>query len=247
VVSVAPLRLHAAGSLRAALDDVVAALGVPVEASYGPSGLLRERIAAGEPCDLFASANMDHSAAIARERGLPVVPFARNRLCGLARPGFAVTTETLPERMLDPAVRLGTSTPGADPSGDYAFAAFARAEAIRPGARAALQAKALRLSGGRDSPSPPPRRNAYAWLIETRADLILTYRTNALAAVAELPGASLVPLPESLAVGAEYGLVVLGERLGAARLGLFILSPPGQAILARHGFEAPAQPKESTR
>jgi hypothetical protein len=36
----------------------------------------------------------------------------------------------------------------ADPAGDYAVEAFRRAEAIRPGSRAALEAKAPRLAGG---------------------------------------------------------------------------------------------------
>jgi ABC-type molybdate transport system substrate-binding protein len=244
----APLRLLAAGSLRAALEEVAQAFrersGGAVATVFAPSGLLRQRIAGGEPADVFASANMAHPLMLARERGLPVVLFARNRLCALARPGLAVTTETLLETMLDPSVRLGISTPRADPSGDYAVASFARADALRPGAEAALLAKALRLTGGPDSLPAPPGRNLYAWVIESRADLFLTYCTNAMAAAAELPGARPVPLPEALAVGADYGLVVLGDRPAAARLGLFILSPEGQRILARHGFEAPTEPKE---
>lgn len=239
-----PVRLAAAGSLRAALEEASAAFtaasGVPVERRYGASGLLRERIAAGEAADVFASANMAHPRALAAGAGRSVVLFARNRLCALAAPGEPATTETLLERMLAPAVRLGTSTPGADPSGDYAFAAFARAEALRPGARAALEAKALTLTGGRDSPAPPPGQSAYAWhLAEGRADLFLTYCSNTHPAAAAVPGARVVALPEALAVGAEYGLVVLGERPEAARLALFLLSPPGQAVLARHGFGAP--------
>ncbi len=39
-------------------------------------------------------------------------------------------------------------------------------------------------------------------------------------------------------------MVVQGKGPAAARPGLFILAPAGQVILARHGFEAPALPKE---
>jgi ABC-type molybdate transport system substrate-binding protein len=244
-----PLRLHAAGSLRAALTDVLdahrAAHGIGTNAVFGASGLLRERLAGGEASDVFASANMQHPAALAEARRLPVVLFSRNRLCGLARPGLTVTTETLLDRMLDPSVRLATSTPRADPSGDYAFESFARAEALRPGARTALEAKALLLVGGPNSPRPPEGRNAYAWLLDGQADLVLTYCTNATAAAAELRGATIVALPEALAVGADYGMVVLSDRPEAARLALFILSPAGQGILGRHGFEAPTRPMES--
>ena len=101
----------------------------------------------------------------------PVVLFARNRLCALVRPGLSVTRETLLERMLDPQVKLGTSTPKADPSGDYAFEAFRKAEASAE-ARTALEAKALQLTGGAASAAPPAGRSPYGWHIaEGRADI----------------------------------------------------------------------------
>ncbi|WP_431269130.1 molybdate ABC transporter substrate-binding protein [Dankookia sp. P2] len=242
-----PVRLLAAGSLRAAFTELLAGFrDAPVEAEYGPSGLLRHRIEAGAPADLFASADLGHPRALGEARGRPYVLFARNRLCALAAPGVVATPETLLDNMLDPAVRLGTSTPRADPSGDYAWAAFARAEALRPGAKARLEAKAIRLVGALDSPAPPPGepRSTYGWLIAGgAADLFLTYCTNAVVAAAEVPGARMVPLPPSLATGAEYGLILLDDRPEAARLALHILSPAGQAVLARHGFEAPLAPR----
>ena len=63
-----------------------------------------------------------------------MVLFARNRLCALVRPGLAVEPATLLDRMLDAAIKLGTSTPRADPSGDYAWEVFRKAEKIKPGA-----------------------------------------------------------------------------------------------------------------
>lgn len=78
-------------------------------------------------------------------------------------------------------------------------------------------------------------------LSDRQVDVFLMYCTNAAQAVRELPSLQVVPLPAPLAVGADYGLTVLtagnGER--AARLVSFILSPEGEAILARHGFTAP--------
>lgn len=249
-VQAEPLRLAAAGSLRAALSEVATAFaaspgGVPVTETYAPSGLLRQRIASGEGFDLFASANMAHPQALAETRRMPVVLFARNRLCALARPELEVTPQTLLARMLDPAIRLGTSTPRADPAGDYAFALFARAEAVRPGARAALEAKALTLTGGPDSARPPAGRDLYAWQFERgAADLFLTYCTNAVLALRADPRLQRVEVPEALAVFADYGMLLLEPRAEAARLALFILSPQGQMILDRHGFDAPGLPKE---
>ena len=117
--------LHAAGSLRAALTDLArefeAAGGGKVQAKFGPSGLLKDDIAGGAKAEVFASANMEHPQALATaKRSGPVVLFARNRLCALVRPGLDVTPASLLERMRDPALKLGTSTPKADPSGDYA-------------------------------------------------------------------------------------------------------------------------------
>ena len=100
--------LHAAGSLRAALTEVAnafeaAGLG-KVQAKFGASGLLKDEIATGAKAEVFASANMEHPQALAAEkRSGPVVLFARNRLCALARPGLEVTPASLLDRMLDSA------------------------------------------------------------------------------------------------------------------------------------------------
>ena len=56
--------LFAAGSLRPACTPLISQFtrmsGIDVKVEYGPAGLLRERIEAGEPCALFASANREH-------------------------------------------------------------------------------------------------------------------------------------------------------------------------------------------
>ena len=161
---------------------------------------------------------------------------------------FIEDPETLLAVMLDPAVRLGTSTPKADPSGDYAWEVFRRAEAVRPGNRERLEAKALKLTGNPEMPQPPTDRNVYAWhFAENRADLFLGYCTNAKAFETELPGARTIELPPELAVGAEYGLTVLEATAApraAAALAFYILSNDGQRILRKHGFDAPLLAKE---
>jgi molybdate transport system substrate-binding protein len=241
-----PVRLYAAGSLRAALEEVAQAFTeAKVEAVYGASGLLRERIAKGEPAEVFASANMEHPQALEKAgRGGPVKLFARNRLCGLTAPSVNVDTGSLLDRMLDPSVRLGTSTPKADPSGDYAWELFEKAERLRPGAFQTLSAKALKLVGGPDSPQAPPNRSLYGMLLsQGKADLFLAYCTNARQARTENPALRIVEVPAALAVGADYGLTVMkGARPQAERFAQFILSRPGQDILAKHGF-APGDPR----
>jgi molybdenum ABC transporter molybdate-binding protein len=241
-----PILLHAAGSLRGALNEVAAAFekssGLKVTAKYGASGTLREEIGRGEKAEVFASANMEHPLALAKDgKSGPVVLFARNQLCALVRPGLTVAPTSLLERMLDSHVKLGTSTPKADPSGDYAWDVFRKADALRPGTYATLTKKALQLTGSPSSVAAPADRNVYGMLVgQGRADLFLTYCTNALVAVKENPGQHMVALPEQLAVGADYGLTVMTTASPPAyRFAMFILSPDGQRILANHGFAAP--------
>jgi len=237
------VQLYAAGSLRAAMTEVVQAFnasgGPAVNATYGASGLLRERIEKGEPAEVFASADVGNPQALARAgRAAAPVVFVRNRLCALVAQGVEASSDGLLDRMLDPRVKLGTSTPKADPSGDYAWQLFEKAERLRPGAFKLLDAKALKLTGGPDSPPAPADRSIYGVMVaEQKADIFLTYCTNAMQAVREVPGARMIAVPESLAVGADYGLtIVTGAPAGARRFAEFVMSPSAQAIFARHGF-----------
>ena len=242
--------LYAAGSLRDALTEIArafeAAGGPAVRTKFGPSGLLKDEIAAGAPADVFASANMEHPQALAASgKGTPVILFTRNRLCALARPGLAVTPASLADVMLDANVKLGTSTPRADPSGDYAWEIFRRVDADRPGAFATLESKALQLVGGAVPTSPSSTRSPYVdFIAEGKADLFLAYCTSAVAAQKDMPGVQIVQLPAKLAVGAAYGLTVMKTAPpAAAEFALFVMSVEGQRTLAKHGFTAPALPQ----
>jgi molybdate transport system substrate-binding protein len=237
------VQLYAAGSLRAALTDVAKAFeaesGHRVEAKYGPSGLLKDEIAGGAKADVFASANMEHPQALsAASKSGPVLLFARNRLCALVKSGLKVDSASLLERMLDPAIKLGTSTPKADPSGDYAFEVFRKAETITSGAQAALEKKALQLMGNANSAVPPAGRLVYGWHIaEGRADIFLAYCTATRESQKQSPDQQIVELPENLSVGADYGLTVItGAPMAAEQFAQFVVSAAGQRILTSHGF-----------
>lgn len=245
------INLYAAGSLKAALADVARAFesgpgkGHVIMTTFAPSGLLRKRIEKGEPAHVFASANMKHPAALgqAGKTAGGVVPFATNKLCAIAQPGLAVTTVSLLATMLKPEIRVGTSTPKADPSGDYAFALFGKAEAIKAGAKAMLEAKALQLTGGPTSKKAPVGRNQYGWVMSTKqADIFLTYCTNAVLAKKDTADLQIVQVPAELSVGAKYGMVVMKDAsAGAKALADFITAPDGQKILSSYGFGPPSR------
>ena len=243
------LSVYAAGSLRAAFTELARAheqnTGVAVRMTFGASGLLKDRLAGGEVADVFASANMEHPQALAAAgRGEAVVPFARNALCLLGAPGFALQGRTVAQRLLDGDLRVGISTPKADPAGDYAFLLFERIESSRaagPGSAAALKARALQLTGGPQSPPPPPDRNVYAALMaEGRADVFVTYCTNAALARREQPTLQVLAIPEAINVAATYGAIVLRPVSPRAQAFMdLLLGPQGRAILAAQGFSSP--------
>ena len=241
-----PVQVYAAGSLRDALTEIArdheARTGQKVVLTFAASGLLRERIEQGAPAQVFASADTKHPQRLANQGQwqAPVI-FTRNTLCALAQSAVAVTPDTLLSTMLQPQVQLGISTPKADPAGDYAWALFQKADALQPGATARLEAKALQLTGGANSAQAPAGRNTYAWVMEqNRADVFLTYCTNAVAARAEVPSLQVVAVPEALQVGAAYGLTVrAGTPAQAQAFAQAVLQPPAQAEFRRLGFAAP--------
>lgn len=243
----AAVQVYAAGSLREALTliarDFEARTGQAVALTFGASGLLRERIERGEAAQVFASADMAQPQRLAASGGwqAPAV-FARNALCALTSDKVNAAPATLLGTLLRPGIRVGTSTPGTDPSGDYAWALFRKADEIQPGAYAALDAKALKLTGGADSPKPPPGRGTYAWIMEQRqADVFLTYCTNAAAAQKEAPWLRVVQLPPVLQVEAAYGVGVrTAAPPSAVQFAQALLAPPAQAVFKSLGFDAPS-------
>ena len=142
--------------------------------------------------------------------------------------------------MLDPAIKLGTSTPVADPSGDYAWQVFQRIE--QGGVADAfnrLSAQGATADRRAASPPPPPGpESVYGnWVAQGGADIFITYCTNATIAQREQPQLRVVAVPEAINVAASYGIAALD---GASKAGkefvAFVLGPRGQAILASHGF-----------
>ncbi len=242
----AAVQVYAAGSLREVLTAIAseheARTGQKISLTFGASGLLRERIEKGEPAQVFASADIDHPQRLAARGGwqAPVV-FTRNALCALTSDTITATPATLLATMLRPEVRVGISTPKADPAGDYAWALFGKADALQPGATARLEAKALKLTGGADSPKPPAGRGTYAWVMDQgQADVFLTYCTNAVSAKKEVPRLKIVEIPAELQVGAAYGVTVRsGAPQAASEFSRALLAPSAQAVFGRFGFRQP--------
>ncbi len=238
-----PILLLSAGSLRHVLPDLVAEYrksgGGQVALILGPAGLLRERIEGGEPFDLFASANLGHPQRLfALGMSGPVAHLASNRLCVLARADLGLTDATFLEVLADPSIRIGTSTPGDDPSGDYAAQMFDLIETAHPALGVSLKTRARHLLGGRNS---PPRTNAAALIAEGDADVFVAYCTS-LRPFRQNSSFAIVPVPPDWAPQIEYGLVArldaTAETTGLLR---FLLSRRARGLLCESGFGLPAR------
>ncbi|UDL90466.1 substrate-binding domain-containing protein [Mesorhizobium sp. PAMC28654] len=242
--------IYAARSLRFVLPSLVSAFsnmsGVTVETRHGPAGLLRERIEEGERPDVFLSANFAHPARLAA-LGLaqPPVVFARNIIAAAVRRDAGFTTANFIDRLLDPAIGIATSTPLKDPSGDYAWAIFRRAEKLRPGSFAILEAKAQQLIGGSGTANPPGRYDPIAAALATgSAHVFLGYRTSLKGLAEEVQGVKTMKIPANLNVVPEYTLVALQDcSLAGMAFALFILSAAGQKLLQDFGFQPVALSK----
>lgn len=240
--------LFAAGSLTNSLteiaNDFAQQYGVTVNTNFGPSGLLEQSLETGAKADVFASADTGNPLKLYQQgKSGPVETFTSNRLVAVVRPGLSVTPDNLLNELLNPQIKVGTSTPISDPLGDYTEQVFQKADALIPGSFQTLDAKAERLVGGANSPVVPSGKNSIAYFLEDtkQADIFISYYTSALSALQAAPDLQLVPLPNTLAVSAPYGLTVLkGASPYGQELADYILSPTGQQILAKNGFSSPS-------
>jgi molybdate transport system substrate-binding protein len=236
------VEIFSAGSLRGVVNDlatqVAPGFNIEVKATFGGSGLLRERIEKGEKPDLFLSADLGWPRKLEAEGRtvVPAIAIARNRMCILSRRSAHVTAANLIDRLLAKNVRVKTSTPLADPAGDYAWAIFDRVDALRPGAGATLKAKAQALLSLKGTPAAPGQ-SAYAALFASRqVDMAITYCSGVAKLEQEVPELTSLVVPPKLDPRPVDGLAVLSTRPAALRLALFLLSEKGQAIVAREGL-----------
>ncbi|WP_320171022.1 substrate-binding domain-containing protein [Maridesulfovibrio sp.] len=231
------VKVYAAGSLRKVLPVLFEQAGIEAEIEFGPSGVLKDRIAGGESVDLFFSANKMHGSSLAAS-GLSSEPiaFAHNELCLFGRSDVIGNRNPL-QVMLDEQVRLGTSTPIDDPGGDYAFMAFDKAEMLQSGATAALKNKALPLVGGKNSKIRDGSNSPVHVLFEkSLVDVFLGYKTTAQAVKSGIDGIEIVELSAKMQVQAEYTVVVIRESAQGA-LALDLLgSEESRNLLVSEGF-----------
>lgn len=242
------LHVYVAGSgakaLAAMAASYTASTGQAIDIVKGPAGLLRQRIEQGADADIYVSADMANPQALANhgKASRPVV-FAHNTLCVVARKDVGLTQGNLLDKLLDPAIAIGTSTPGNDPGGDYAWAVFARAELVRSGARSILVAKAQPLVGGKAAPHIPAGASPVTYFLTSKkVDVFFSYCS---AQNGTDPALVSVAIPPDLTVPVDYGMSVMARgshdaasQTAAEHFAHYLLEPAAQRMLAGNGLVA---------
>jgi ABC-type molybdate transport system substrate-binding protein len=247
--SAADIKVMAAGSLKDAFTAVFADFtrhyGGTFAPVYGPSGGLRERLQKGEAFDVFASAALPH-AQVLTDAGLsgPSMLFARNALCVVTEASRPLESGNLIETLLKPEIKFGTSTPIADPAGDYTWEMFHKIDALKPGAFGTLSQKAQQLFGGLTTTTLVNGRPRLLVALDNHdINLFIYYCSGAQQIVRESSQYKSIALPPELSVGPEYGLTVSRKaQAGATDFAIYLMSPQGQAALKAFGFIPVALP-----
>ncbi|MDF7647742.1 molybdate ABC transporter substrate-binding protein [Erwiniaceae bacterium L1_54_3] len=233
------LQILAAGSLRGVWPQLIAEFsaqsGLRVETQYGPAGLLRQRIEQGEACDLFASANLLHPQTLLQDgRAQNIGRFTANTLCLTVKRDVVTEGDDWLSLLLRADLRLATSTPLCDPSGDYTWQLFDNIEQHHRGCGDLLRQKARPLVGGPDSLAVPTGELAAQWLIDNdHAELFIGYTSYA-PRLAHCSQLQVLIIPAAYNVTAEYGWATLSSS--AQPLAAFLMSDTAQGILRQHGF-----------
>lgn len=235
----APLMM-AAGSLRDVMTEMMQAYhaqgGAIFNVQYGPSGNLRKEIATGKKVDVFASADIKHTDALAQAKILGESQvFTHNDLCVVARPSVGLDANNLIRKLMLPTVRMATSTPKSDPMGDYTWQFFKKAESQVQLAYQTLDQKALKLSGA-TAPRPGEKLPYVSAFENNQADAYVMYCTNAVTTMKSVSNLTLVRIPDDLNVRSAYGIAAHTASAEGERFKRFVLSADGQQILKKYGF-----------
>lgn len=216
----------AAASLTSAFTEIGHAFeeanpGIDVLLSFGPSSALALQVREGVPADVLATADEQAMESVGEEVGRAQT-FARNRPAIIVPPGNPGRVNSLRDLARpDLAVVLCARQV---PCGRVAAEALAAAgvDVVPRSYEADVRAVVTRVVLG-------------------EADAGIAYRSDVVASGERAEGVDLRD-PAATAITNAYPIAVLARsraRAGAERFAEFVLSAPGQEILARLGFEGP--------
>lgn len=226
------LTVSAAASLTNAFKDIAQAFerqhpDVRVLLNFGASGALLQQISRGAPVDVLASADQE-TMDQAQQQGW-VSAGQRRHFAGNALVVVQPANSTAPlpslQGLLSPRIQkvaIGHTT--SVPAGRYARQALERARLWRP-----IQAKAITTQNV---------RQALDYVARGEVEAGFVYETDALVMRDKVKVAFTVVLPHKIV----YPIAPLAnskQSVEAQQFVNYVLSPEGQHILARYGFQKP--------
>ncbi len=214
------LVVFAAASLTSSFREIETAFetahpDISVTLNLAGSSQLATQIADGAPADVFAAADTVTMDRVDRSNNARI--FAHNRPQILVPSGNPLGLDGLDD-LTDDHLTLVVCAPEV-PCGSYAEMMFAAADLdIHP-----------------DS-WEPNAAGVVTKIASGEADVGIAYATDALAN----PDIDALALPDSIDIAADYPIAMITADNPSAQAFIdFVLSPDGQAILSKFGFESP--------
>jgi len=223
------LHVSAAASLTNAFTDIARSYearhpNTKVLLNFGASGALLQQMAKGAPADVFASADAETMDAAAKQNLIANGErrnFARNSLVVIVPRDSRLAIKRLQDLAQPQVGKLAIGNPASVPAGRYTQHALAAARLWQPLAGKAINTQSVRQS--------------LDYVARGEVDAGFVYGTDAVLMQDKVKVAFAVPLD----VAIDYPIARTATAADAAetkRFVDFVLSPAGQAVLAKYGF-----------
>lgn len=225
----AEMTVSAAASLTDAFNELKTIFekerpGLKVNVNYAASIPLLRQLVAGAPVDVFASADqatMDKAVEAKAASAETRKDFAKNDLVLIVPKGAAKPASLADLAKFD---KIAIGDPDSVPAGRYAKAALEKA-----GLWDKLQSKLVNSASV---------RQALEYTARGEADAGFVYRTDAMRKAGDTDMAMVVEGHDPVTYPIAVALTGNNSEAGKDFVN-FVLSPQGQAVLAKHGFAKP--------
>ncbi|EJN09191.1 molybdate ABC transporter substrate-binding protein [Herbaspirillum sp. YR522] len=226
------LVVSAAASLTNAFKDLSQSFeqqnpGVKVITNFGASDILMQQIVRGAPADVFASADqtaMDKAVAEKAVDGATRKNFAANQIVLIVPYDSKLQPATLADLTRPDYRRVALGNPASVPFGRYTKTALEQA-----GLWAQVSAKSVMAENVRTSLDYVARGEVDAGFVFATDAAVMPDKVKV---AVRIPSDAPATYPIALTAGSQH------KEL-AARFVSHVLSPAGQAVLARYGFLKP--------
>ena len=231
-VAAAELTVSAAASLTHVFREIAAGFetahpGTRVQLNFGASGALLQQLAKGAPVDVFASADRETMHQAERQqlvRAGATAAFATNALVVVVPHDAPVVPRTLADLAAPTVRRVAIGLPASVPVGRYTKAVLEKAN-LWP----AIEARMI---------GAQTVRQALDYVARGEVDAGFVYATDAALVRDKVKVAFVVPTGTPV-VYPIAPLAAAPNPTAAQTFVAWVLSPAGQAVLARHGFGRP--------